>query len=119
MIAYAVVTREKTRDASELNRYKQLAPRSFKEYPATIRAIHGRTEVLEGSAAEDIVILEFPTYEDAKAWYQSSTYQAASKHRHQGGDYRFILTKVLQRIEWPLRIYFRRMIPRPGTVSYC
>jgi len=28
-------------------------------------AIHGRTEVLEGSAAEDIVILEFLTYEDA------------------------------------------------------
>jgi uncharacterized protein (DUF1330 family) len=88
-----VVTREKTRDASELDQYKQLAPPSFKEYPATIRAIHGRTEVLEGSAVEDIVILEFPTYEDAKAWYQSSTYQAASKHRHQGGDYRFILTE--------------------------
>ena len=47
---------------------------------------HGRTEVLEGSAVEDLVILEFPRYEDAKAWYHGSAYQAASKHRHQGGD---------------------------------
>ena len=31
-----------------------------------IRAIYCRTEVLKGSAAEDIVILEFPTYEDAR-----------------------------------------------------
>ena len=93
MPAYVVVTREKTRDAAELEQYKQLAPPAFKEHPAIIRAIHGRTEVLEGSAVEDIVILEFSTYEDAKAWYQGPAYQAASKHRHQGGDYRFILTE--------------------------
>jgi uncharacterized protein (DUF1330 family) len=51
MPAYVVVTREKTRDAAELEQYKQLAPPSFKQHPAIIRAIHGRTEVLEGSAA--------------------------------------------------------------------
>ena len=88
-----MVTREKTRDAAELARSKQLAPPGFKEHPAIIRAIHGRTEVLEGSAVEDIVILEYPTYEDAKAWYHGPAYQGASKHRHQGGDYRFILTE--------------------------
>jgi uncharacterized protein (DUF1330 family) len=93
MPAYVVVTRAKTRDAAEIEQYKQLTPPSFKEHPAIIRAIHGRTEVLEGSATEDIVILEFSTYEDAKAWYHSSAYQAASKHRHQCGDYRFILTE--------------------------
>jgi Domain of unknown function (DUF1330) len=58
-----------------------------------IRAIHGRAEVLEGSAAEDVVILEFPACEDVKAWYHGSAYQAASQHRHRGGDYRFILTE--------------------------
>ena len=93
MPAYLVVTREKTRDAAELEQYKRLAPPSFKEHSAIVRAIHGRTEVLEGSAVEDIVILEFAAYEDARAWYCSSAYQAASKHRYQGGDYRFILTE--------------------------
>lgn len=71
MPAYVVVTREKTRDAAAIEQYKQLTPPSFKEHPAIIRAIHGRTEVLEGSAVEEIVILEFSTYEDAKAWYQA------------------------------------------------
>jgi uncharacterized protein (DUF1330 family) len=93
MPAYVVITREKTRDAAELERYKTLAPPSFEEHPAIFRAIHCRMEVLEGSAAEDIVILEFPSYEDAKSWYHGSAYQAASKHRYQGGDYRFILTE--------------------------
>ena len=41
MPAYVVVTREKTRHAAELEQYKQLAPPSFKEHPAIIRAIHG------------------------------------------------------------------------------
>ena len=71
MPAYVVVTREKTRDAGELEQYKQLTPLSFKEHPAIIRAIHGRTEVLEGSAVEELIVLEFPTYEDAKSWYHS------------------------------------------------
>jgi uncharacterized protein (DUF1330 family) len=52
-------------------------------------------EVLEGSAAEDIVILEFPAYEDAKSWYHGSALPGASKHRYQGGDYRFILTEAI------------------------
>ena len=61
MPAHVVITREKTRDAAELEQSMQLTPSSFKEHPAIIRAIHGRTEVLEGSAVEDIVILEFST----------------------------------------------------------
>jgi hypothetical protein len=42
---------------------------SFQKHPAKFRAIHCRHEVLEGSAIEDIIILEFPSYQDAKAWY--------------------------------------------------
>ena len=93
MAAYIVITREKTRNAARLEPYAQLAPASFKEYPATFLAFHGRHEVLEGSAIEGIIILEFPSYEEARAWYHSPTYQTASEHRFQGADYRFILTE--------------------------
>lgn len=93
MPAFVVFTREKTRNAERLAKYKEMAPESFKEHPAIMRANHGRTEVLEGPAVEDIVILEFGTYEEAKAWYKSAAYQAASEHRFQGGDYRAILTE--------------------------
>jgi len=91
--AYVIITREKTRSAAELDEYKKIAPASFQKHTATFLAIHGRQEVLEGPKNDDIVILEFPSYESAQAWYHSPEYQAASKHRFQGGDYRFILTE--------------------------
>jgi len=93
MPAYVVFTREKTRDASLLEQYKQLTPASFQQHPVVVRASHGRHEVLEGAAIEDILILEFSSYEDAKDWYQSAAYQDACKYRFQGGDYRAILTE--------------------------
>jgi len=93
MAAYVVITREKTRNAAELEEYRKLAPASFQNHPATFLAIHGRQEVLEGPKNEDIIILEFPSYEAALAWYHSPEYQAACKYRFQGGDYRCILTE--------------------------
>ena len=64
-----------------------------RQHPATIRAIHGRHEVLAGPAIEEIMVLEFPTYHRAMAWWQSPEYQAACERRFQGGDYRGILTE--------------------------
>ncbi len=93
--AYVILTREKTRNESRLNEYRQLVPASFQKHPAKFRAIHGRHQVLEGSAIEEIVILEFPSFEDATAWYHSPEYQAAREHRFQGGDYRCIITEGL------------------------
>jgi uncharacterized protein (DUF1330 family) len=93
MAAYVVVTRERTRNAEQMAEYKKLAPASFQQHPVIFRALHGRHEVLEGPALEEIIILEFPTYEDAKAWYCSPEYQAACEHRFQGGDYRFVIVE--------------------------
>jgi len=53
-------TREKTRNESRRKEYRQLVPASFQIHPGKFRAIQGRHEVLEGSAIEEIVILEFP-----------------------------------------------------------
>jgi hypothetical protein len=36
-------------------------------------------------------MLEFPTFEEAKAWYSNPAYQAASAHRFKGADYRTIV----------------------------
>ena len=41
----------------------------------TTRAYYGRQEVLEGAAVEGVVILEFPTFDEAKAWYDSPAYR--------------------------------------------
>lgn len=42
----------------------------------------GRAELLEGSAAiHRIVVLEFPSYEQAKGWFESPEYREAQKIR--------------------------------------
>jgi uncharacterized protein (DUF1330 family) len=41
------------------------------------------------------VIVQFPSMEEAKAWYESPAYQDAKTHRLKGADYRVILAKGL------------------------
>lgn len=90
---YAVLIRERTRNAAKLDEYRKIAPASFQKHPATFLARQGRSEVLEGPQSEGVVIIEFPSYEAALAWYHSKEYQAAREYRFQGGDYRCIVTE--------------------------
>jgi uncharacterized protein (DUF1330 family) len=50
-------------------------------------------ETIEGTPADGVVILQFPTVEDAKAWYYSPSYQAAAQHRMKGADYRGMIVE--------------------------
>jgi uncharacterized protein (DUF1330 family) len=49
--------------------------------------------VLEGAAVEGVVILEFPTFDEAKAWYDSLVYREVREHRYKGADYRAIIVQ--------------------------
>jgi uncharacterized protein (DUF1330 family) len=90
MAAYVVITR-KDPQPNPNGSVQKLAPASFQQHPATFLDIHGRHEVLEGLAVEEIIILEFPTFDTVKAWYHRPKYQAACEHRFQGGDYCWII----------------------------
>jgi uncharacterized protein (DUF1330 family) len=68
MPAYVVITREKTLDPAKLEEYKQVAPAVFEQHPVMMLASHGRKEVVEGPAIEEILILEFTGYDEALAW---------------------------------------------------
>ena len=92
-VAYVVAIRERTRDAAKLEDYRKLIPSIFQKHTATVLARDGRSEVLEGPKNENVIIIEFPSYEAAQNWYRSPEYQAACKYRFQGGDYRLILTE--------------------------
>jgi len=91
MVAYVVFMREKTHDPELLALYSPKAKAASKGHPMTIRAFHGRHEVLEGPEIEAMSILEFPSLEAAKAWYTSPDYQEALPLRLKGGDYRCVL----------------------------
>lgn len=91
MVAYVIVFRDRTRDQEQLDLYSQKAPAVSKNYPVTILSYRSRHEVVEGPAIEAAAILEFPSFEEAKAWYDSPGYQEALKHRLLGGDHRAVI----------------------------
>jgi uncharacterized protein (DUF1330 family) len=75
MPAYAIFIRDSTRDPKELETYSKVAPATLSGHPVTFRVAYGRHEVLEGPEIEGAVVLEFPTFDAAKAWYDSPAYR--------------------------------------------
>jgi uncharacterized protein (DUF1330 family) len=95
MAAYFVAIRESVHDQAELAEYAKLAGKSAEGHALTPRALYGRIRTTEGAPLEGAVILEFPTFAEAEAWYDSEAYQAAAVHRFRGATYRtFILEGV-------------------------
>jgi uncharacterized protein (DUF1330 family) len=97
MSAYAVFTREKTLDESELKVYHESAKRSPEGHPVRPLASYGHQETLEGSPSEGTVILEFPDMEAAKAWYNDPKTIATREHRLKGGTYQSVLVQGVQK----------------------
>ncbi|MCY2932459.1 MAG: DUF1330 domain-containing protein [Planctomycetota bacterium] len=95
MATYIVFTRESTRDAAELKTYSQKVGETLKGHPLTVLAAYGRQEVIEGPPVEGVVILQFPSFEAAKAWYDSPAYREVREHRFRGADYRAVIVEGL------------------------
>lgn len=51
----------------------------------------GKAEALEGAAPKRLVMLEFPTFEQARAWYRSADYQEIVGLRHASSNGRLML----------------------------
>jgi uncharacterized protein (DUF1330 family) len=82
MTAYVIVEIEVT-DPVGYADYKELAPAAVALYGGKYLARGGKTESLEGGwEASRLVILEFPSSEQAKAWLNSPEYAPARALRH-------------------------------------
>ncbi|ATQ44649.1 DUF1330 domain-containing protein [Caulobacter mirabilis] len=95
MAAYLIFQRDKTTDPAELKTYSGLAGATMASHKATPHVVYGRHEVLEGAEVEGVVVLSFPTMEEARAWYDSPAYTAARQHRFKGAEYRVVLVQGL------------------------
>ncbi|MDR6935461.1 MULTISPECIES: DUF1330 domain-containing protein [unclassified Luteibacter] len=93
MTAYVVFIRESTQDPDELATYNATVKPSFEGHPIAFHALYGDYEVLEGPPVEGVVIVSFPTMDEARAWYHSPAYQAVAQHRFKGATYRSILVQ--------------------------
>ena len=81
MPAYVVVDIE-VQNPTPYERYKDLAGPAVAKHGGRYLARGGKTEVLEGSwQPKRFVILEFPTVEKAKAWWDSTEYAEAKSLR--------------------------------------
>jgi uncharacterized protein (DUF1330 family) len=95
MTAYMVFTRERTLNQPDLDTYTPMAGASLAGHAVTPLAAYGHHEVLEGPDVEGVVVLAFPTFDEAKAWYDSPAYRAAREHRFKGADYRAVIVEGL------------------------
>ena len=95
MSAYIVFTREKLRDNAEFDAYSKLAGLTLAGREVKPLVVYGKCETLEGAAIEGSVILEFPSFEAAKDWYNSRAYSEARIHRFKGADYRVFIAEGL------------------------
>ncbi len=83
-------------DAQTYERYKQLAPPSIAHYGGRYLVRGGGTEVLQGTwQPPRLVLLEFPTVEQARAWWASPEYAAAKALRHASAHTMMLLVEGL------------------------
>ena len=91
MAAYVIFIKEKTTNQKELDIYSKEAPAGLIGHNIVTRAAYGKNQVIEGTSVEGVAILEFPSFDGAKAWYENPIYQKAKEHRLKGGIYRAII----------------------------
>jgi uncharacterized protein (DUF1330 family) len=93
MAAFMVFIREKMLDQPELEAYGAKIRATLEGRPIKILAAYGRHVTLEGPEVEGVVVAEFPTLEEAHAWYYSPAYQEVAQHRFRGAIYRGLIVE--------------------------
>jgi uncharacterized protein (DUF1330 family) len=81
MTAYFVSFRDTMKDAARYGAYAQKAGGSLAGREARVIVGNGALTPLEGAPPDGLVIIEFPSVEAAKAWYDSPEYQAVVGER--------------------------------------
>lgn len=77
MSAY-VIANVKVQDLERYAEYVKLTPASIAPFGGRFIVRGGRAERIEGTVEVNrIVLLEFPSYDQAKAWYDSEPYRVA------------------------------------------
>jgi uncharacterized protein (DUF1330 family) len=82
MLPTYIIVNVDVRDADKYNEYRRLVPATLSQYQANYLVRGGKFEVLEGTVPyERLVIMRFPSWEQARAWYRSKEYGAIKSIR--------------------------------------
>lgn len=75
MSAYGVAHLRKVAMGPEIVEYLQRIDETLRPFGGRFVVHGGRAEVLEGQWKGDLIVIEFPDRERARAWYASPAYQ--------------------------------------------
>ena len=93
MVAYMLVTVDVT-DPEQYRNYTDRSPAAIAKFGGRFLARGGRTVTLEGDTeTRRVVVVEFPSVEQAEACYNSQEYQEAKSHREGAATARFIVVE--------------------------
>jgi uncharacterized protein (DUF1330 family) len=93
-MAAFVIVEVSIHDHIEYEEYKKLTPATVAAYDGKFVVRGGQTETLEGDwQPERIVILEFPTVERAKEWWNSELYSNAKVIRQRTAATKMIVVQ--------------------------
>lgn len=93
MVAYVINDMEVS-DPQLLDEYKKLSPATVAQYGGRFLARGGHTETIEGTwRPKRLVMLEFPSVAQAKAWLNSPEYAPARSVRQQASTSNMIVVE--------------------------
>ena len=93
MAAYVVVETLVT-DPERAAKYRPLSGASVERHGGRFLARGGAISVLEGSwDPKRVVVIEFPSVEKAREWYESDDYAVARAVRQGAGEWRIVVVE--------------------------
>jgi uncharacterized protein (DUF1330 family) len=93
MSAYLIVDLD-ARDPAGLEEYRQQVPATIAKYGGRYLVRGGKFETLEGNwQPKRVVVLEFPSVEQAKRWYDSAEYRPLKAMRFKASNSNMVLVE--------------------------
>jgi uncharacterized protein (DUF1330 family) len=99
MPAYLIVIRQDPiRDPDAYAEYQKRTRANPPKVRGRPLVANGAIQALEGDAPEGVVVFQFASVEDARAWYESEEYQDALPHRRKAAHFQ---TFIVEGFEMP------------------
>jgi len=95
MAAYAVVLVNDVRDPASLGRYRAAVAPLVDRYGGTYLAADLTPTAVEGPCPLGVVLIEFPSSERLRAFYDADDYAPLKSVRMQSGDFTFMIIEGL------------------------
>ncbi len=91
MPAY-IIARVQVTDGSRYQEYTKLTPAAIARFGGRFIVRGGKVVTLEGEREERrLVVIEFPSMEQAQAWYHSEEYRGPKEMRFKAADADFLI----------------------------